>query len=140
VGWECLLNGSFNKSQLYYQNAFQLASNSVEALFGYVYPTAAMQNWDDVLGTYLKILEIDPNNTVANYRLAYIYFIRKDYSASESHLAKVLQLYPFDYDANLLMGSVCVKLGKIKEAKDYLQAALEYSPTSEEVQELLKAL
>ena len=140
LGWLYYMQGEYLKSQNHYKKAKTLSPTSVEARIGYVYPTAAMENWDDVIKTYLSILEIDPRNTTANYRLGYIYYVRKDFSQASKYTAAVLALYPFDYDANVLLGRVMIAQGKIVEAKGYLQTALLYSPSSKEVQELLKNL
>lgn len=140
LGWLYYLKGEFNKSKIYYNKAIANHKNSLEARFGLVYPIAAMKNWDEVMSIYNDILKIDKNNTKALYRLAYINFTRKNWDTSENQLQKILELYPFDYDANLLLGSVLIKNGKIAEAKKVLQKALIYNPQSKTVLELLKGL
>lgn len=140
LGWLFYLSGDYYKSMTYYTNAINLESNSIEARLGYVYPLAALQNWDSVLETYMTILSIDPKNTLVNYRVGYIYYLREDMVSAEKSLIKVLELYPFDYDSNLLLGSVYMKMGKIKEAKIYFNRALEFNPSSIEVQGILKTI
>lgn len=136
LGWLNYLAGEYAKSQSYYKKAIALESKSVEARLGYVYPASAIENWDDVIKTYNDILTIDPNNSVVNYRLAYIYNYRKEYEKAVSYAQKVVQLYPFDYDANFLLGQAYISLGKIKEAKIHLSRALNYNPDSTEAKTL----
>jgi len=140
LGWLYYLKGEYNKSKIYYTKAITNSNKSIEARFGLIYPISAMKNWDEVLNVYKDILQIDPNNTVALYRLAYINYTRKNWAASELLLHKLLSLYPFDYDANLLLGSVLIKNGTITEAKKILQTALIYNPQSVAVKKLLKGL
>lgn len=137
LGWLNYLAGEYPKSQNYYQKAIALESKSIEARLGYIYPTSAMENWDNVIKMYYDILTIDPNNTVVNYRLASIYSYRKEYTKAASYAEKVTMLYPFDYDANYLLGYIYIGLGKIKEAKINLNRALQYNPSSTEVKTLL---
>jgi tetratricopeptide (TPR) repeat protein len=140
LGWLQYLKKDYARSQSYYKKAMALEPKSIEARFGYVNPTAALQNWDDVLATYKDILTIDGNNTIVNYRVAYIYYYRKNYDEAMKYIVKVLSLYPFDYDSNALLGAIYVGQGKIMEAKKYYKLALTYNPQSKEIQEVLKKL
>jgi tetratricopeptide (TPR) repeat protein len=140
LGWLSYLKKDYARSQSYYKKAIALEPRSIEARFGYVNPTAALQNWDDVLATYKDILKIDSNNTVVNYRVGYIYYYRKNYDEALKYVTKVVQLYPFDYDSNALMGAIYLGQGKILEAKKYYKIALAYNPQSKEILEVLKKL
>ena len=140
LGWLNYLAGEYTKSQNYYKKAIELEPNSIEARMGYVSPTSAMQNWDDVVKTYSSILTLDPNNSTVNYRMAYIHFVRKEFEKAAAYAEKVVKLYPFDYDANYLLGQIEVSQGKIKEAKTHLNRALEYNPSSTEVKSLLEKI
>ena len=140
LGWLYYLKGEYNKSKIYYTKAIANSKKSIEARLGLVYPISAMKNWDEVLHIYIDILQIDANNAKVNYQVAYIYFLRKKWDLAENHLKSILNLYPFDYNSNLLLGSVLIKNGEITEAKKILQTALMYNPQSKEAKELLKGL
>lgn len=140
LGWLYYLNKDYSKSETFYKKAISSETSSVEARFGIVLPLAALGNWNAVLGHYLDILKIDPNNSIANYRSAYIYFSRKDYNNAMTYIGKVIKMYPFDYDSNLLAGKVMLAQGKNAEAKKYLLKALEYNPQSVEAKAALKKL
>lgn len=140
LGWLYFLNKDYVKSEAHYKKAIAFEPTSIEARFGYVLPLSAQGNWNIVLNTYLEILKIDPNNSVANYRTASIYFTRKDYVKSISHLSTVTKMYPFDYDSNLLFGKTLLAQGKNAEAKKYFEKAIEYNPQSEEAKSALKKL
>lgn len=140
LGWLYYLNKDYQKSETFYKKAVASEPASVEARFGLVLPLAALGNWNAVLGHYLDILKIDPNNSIANYRTGYIYYSRKDYTAAMTYLHKVIKMYPFDYDSNLLAGKVLIAQGNNAEARKYLTRAIEYNPQSEEAKAALKKL
>jgi tetratricopeptide (TPR) repeat protein len=117
LGWLTYLAGLFTESSAYYQKAINLKPYAIEAKFGFVYPASALGNWDQVITQYNEILTIDPQNTLANYRMGSIYYGRKDYAKAEKYLEKVVNLYPFDYDSLVLYAWTNFKLGKTREAQ-----------------------
>lgn len=141
LGWLWYLKGDYAKSQIHYKNAITSEPKSIEARLGYVYPVAAMENWNEVVTTYNEILTIDPENSIANYRLASIFhYIKKDYMSALSYVNRVRKYYPFDFDANYLAGLIQLSLGNIVEAKLATQRALQYNPQSKEALRLMESL
>ncbi|HHZ82291.1 MAG TPA: hypothetical protein EYN28_00360 [Flavobacteriales bacterium] len=141
LGWLNYLKGDLSTSQTYYSKAINLEPSSIEAHLGYAYPTAAMGNWKDVLESYLMVLEIDPNNSLTNYRTASIYH----YSYGENdkaleYINKVLSNAPFDYNSNFLKASIELNLGNISEALNSITTALEASPSSIEALKIYDAV
>ena len=117
LGWLNYLAGLFTESSAYYQKAIALKPYAIEPKLGFVNPAAAMGNWDQVIKQYQEILKIDPQNTIVNYRLGSYYYGKSDFATSEKFLEKVINLYPFDYDSNILFAWTEFKLGKIREAQ-----------------------
>ena len=117
LGWVCYLGGLFTESTAYYQKAMKLKPYSIEAKFGFAFPAATIGNWEQVIAQYNDILKIDPQNTLANYRMGSIYYGKKDFTTAEKYLEKVVNLYPFDYDSNILFAWTNFKLGKTREAQ-----------------------
>jgi len=128
LGWVTYLAGLFTESSAYYQKAIALKPYSIEAKLGYANPASALGNWDQVIAQYNDILGIDPQNTTANYRMGSIYYGRKDYGKAEKYLEKVVNLYPFDYDSNILFAWTCLKLGKLREASVLFNKVLLIKP------------
>lgn len=128
LGWLSYEAGKFTEAVAYYEKALALKPMSEEARMGIVYPAAALGNWDQVLTNYLKILENNPGNTTANYRIGNIYYERKDYTKAYSYFEKVVNLYPFGYDALLMYAWTNLKLGKNREAKVLFNKVLMLSP------------
>lgn len=137
LGWLHYLSGEHTESVKFYAQAISLQPQSIEALYGLTYPQAAMLNWNDLFNTYSEILKIDPKNKTANYRSAEIKFNQKNYEAASTYLTILIETYPFDYDANVLMAQIKTKQGEISEAKKLYNKALMYNPDNVDI---LKAL
>lgn len=131
LGWLHYEAGLFTESQAYYQKAIDLMPYSIEAKLGYVYPASALGNWEQVITQYKKILETDPQNSTTNYRLGSIYYGKKDYPAAYKHFEKVVNLYPFGYDALIMFAWTNYFLGKTKEAKILFNKTLLVSPSDQ---------
>lgn len=128
LGWLVYQAGSMNESITYYNRAISLKPYGIEARFGIVMPYSAQGRWDDVLAQYNRILEVDPQNPIANYRLGLIYYNRAQYEHAEPFLEKVVNLYPFDYDSLLLFAWIKLQLGKTREARVLFNKVLMHTP------------
>ena len=128
MGWLHYSAGMFTESMAYYEKAMDLMPASIEAKFGSVYPAAALGNWDQVKNQYENILRIDSKNTQALYRLGLIHYGREEYDKALSNFQIGFNLYPFDYDFNLMMAWTSLKMGKIREAKVLFNKVLLLSP------------
>ncbi len=137
LGWLHYKMKDYSNSEAYYKLATIANPASIEALLGFVYPTSAVENWAAVFETYQKILTIDPNHSLVNYRLALMYYYKRDYANAEKHLKNVLEHYPFDFDCLLLMAQTKVASGKVSEAKPYYLRAKLYNPSNEEIKKAL---
>jgi tetratricopeptide (TPR) repeat protein len=124
MGWLAYLNNQQEVSLKYYKKAMELMPYAIEPCFGYAFPAAALNKWDDVLNIYDKILSIDPNNTIASYRKGLILYNRGDFGAAEKMFEKVVNLYPFDYDGLIMLAWTKFKMGKNQEAKILFQKTL----------------
>ena len=120
--------GLFTESQAYYQKAINILPYSIESKLGFIYPASALGSWDIVIKQYGAILNIDPQNSTANYRLGSIYYGREDYQRSYRYLEKVVNLYPFSYDGLILFAWCNYRLGKLKEARVLFNKTLLLSP------------
>ncbi len=128
LGWLSYQAGNFTDALAYYNKAISLMPYAVEPRFGIVYPGAAMGNWSMVVNQYEKILEITPNNSIAMHRLGLIYYGREDYETALPYFEKVVNLYPFDYDAITMLAWTHFKLKNTREAKVLFQKALLNTP------------
>lgn len=140
LGWLTYLNKQYDESIKYYEIANKLMPLSIEAKFGLVYPYAATEKWGKVEEIYQSILNLDPNNSVANYRLGLIYYYKPDYDKAYKQFEKVVNSYPFDYYSVLMFAWTNFKLGKYTEAETLFNRVLLISPDDASALEGLKAL
>ncbi len=138
MGWLYYKAGSYKESQNYYQSAISLKPNSIEAKFGYAYPAYALGNMNEVVEQYTKILAIDPQNTTANYRMGMISYDKKDYQVAYKYFDKVVNLYPFSYDALIMYAWSSYRVGKKDEATVLFNRVLCLSPGDTSALEGLK--
>jgi tetratricopeptide (TPR) repeat protein len=140
LGWLTYLQGQFSESMVYYNKAIELMPYAIEPRLGLVLPASSMGNWDLVIAQYIKILSIDPNNTVTLYRLGLIMYDKKDFKQAYQYFEKVVNLYPFDYQSVLMLAWTNYKLGKTREAKILFNKALLYYPEDASAKEGLSLL
>jgi tetratricopeptide (TPR) repeat protein len=124
LGWLYYEAKNYKESMVYYNRAMQLLPLSIEAKLGYAYPAYALGNKDAVIGKYKEILAVDPNNYYGNYRLGLIYYEKNDYANAHKHFDKIINLYPFDYDAIIMSAWTYYRLNKPREAKVLFNKAL----------------
>lgn len=128
LGYLCYEAGQFTQSMTYYQNAISLKPYSIEAKLGYVLPASGLGNWDQVIVQYKKVLEIDAQNSLVNFRMGMIYYSRKDYPTAQKYFERVMNLYPFDYDSVVMNAWSYLQMGKLREAKILFTKALLIRP------------
>ena len=131
LGWLTYMAGFFTESTAYYQKAIDLKPLSIEAKFGFVYPASALGSWEQVKKQYNEILQIDDQNTLANYRMGSIYYGNEDYTTALKYFEKIVNLYPFDYDGLLMYAWTNLKLGKFREAEVLFNKVLMNKPNDE---------
>jgi DNA invertase Pin-like site-specific DNA recombinase/tetratricopeptide (TPR) repeat protein/predicted RNA-binding Zn-ribbon protein involved in translation (DUF1610 family) len=73
--------------------------------------------------SYLKQLELDPNDAAIHVQLGRSYRMRSDLKKAEDHIQKALAIHPFWPDANYELGLVYAERGKKDEALEYLKRA-----------------
>jgi tetratricopeptide (TPR) repeat protein len=140
AGWLHYEAGLYIESQGYYKRAIALKPNSIEARLGYIYPMAALGNTNMIADQYLKILEIDPLNATANYRMGLICYNKKEYKASSGYFEKVINLFPMDYDSLIMYAWSNYQLGNGKEAKVLFKKVLLQYPDNQSALEGLSLL
>jgi tetratricopeptide (TPR) repeat protein len=134
LGWLYYNLGNYAESKKYYKIATGVLPYSLEAKLGYVMPLAGMGLWNEVIAVYEEILKIDPQNTLANYRMGAIYYERKQYERAYDYIENVINLYPNDYDSVVLFAWTHYQMHKLKEARVLFEKALLIKPNDSSAQ------
>ncbi len=140
IGWLYYYSENYQSAAQYYEIASKLKPTSVEALLGLAKSNYELKKWDSLYANYKRILSIDTNNTTANYGLGLSAYYKKQFTEAETYAAKVLKLYPFDYDSNLLMAGSKLSLAKIEEAKVFYNNVLLIRPNDATAKQVLNSL
>lgn len=140
LGWLTYLSGNHTESINYYNRALTLMQYAVEPRLGIVNPLLAIGNVSEAESQLSKILEITPDYSVAIFRLGLIYYNRGDYELARRSFEKVVNLWPFDYDALTMLGWAYYRLNNVREAQVLFEKALLNSPDGESALEGLKLL
>lgn len=74
---------------------------------------------------FAQVLEIDPEDTIALFGMADIYFFRKEFANSAANLEKVTQIDSKYSSAYLLLGKAYEALNELNKAKDVYQRGIE---------------
>ncbi len=130
LGWLYYNMGNYFESRNKYEKAVSLMPYATEAKLGYVLPVSAMGNWDEVVKTYEKILEIDPLNTLVNYRMGAIFYERKKYEKALKYCEKTVNQYPFDYDSVILLAWIHYQMGNMREAEVLFKKSMLIKPNN----------
>lgn len=128
LGWLYYLQKNYTTSRDHYRKAAGLKPYSVEARLGLAKPLAALESWDELLRTYEESLKIDPQQVTANYWAGVIQYNRKRYEPAARYFERLVNLYPFDYDANHMLGWTYLQLGRTAESRILFQKALLIRP------------
>lgn len=131
LGWLTYLSGNFTESLPYYRKSIELRPLSIEGRLGIVLPLSYVGNWSEVEKHYRNILEMDPANSLVNYRMGLLNYGREDYQTAFKYFELVVNHYPFDYDGVIMLAWTNFKLGKYREAKVLFNNALLMRPADE---------
>jgi len=140
LGWLYFLAKNYTSSAAYYQKAIDQRPYAIEPKFGLVKPLNALGQVERMLSLYTAILQVDPQNTQANYWVGVIYLNRKQFDKAARFFEKVVNLYPFDYDTNLSLAFTYLSLGKKTEARALYNKVLLIRPGDAQAQAGLKRL
>ncbi len=99
-----------------------------------------MGNWAQVKSQYIKILEVDPQNTKANYYFGLMYYESGDFEPAAKHFGKVVNLYPFNIESVLMYAWSNLQLGKIREAEVLFNEVLIIDPYNQSALEGLELI
>jgi len=104
----------------------------------------AMERWDDAERAWRKVLELDPRNYTAHYRLGEILLsdpktgTREEAEVALGHFDQALVSVPQDASILWAKGIVLLQLGRIAEVDETWAEAFQYIPRGSESSEMVK--
>lgn len=138
MGWLYYKAAMHKESMGYYKIAASLMPYAVEAKLGCTYPAAALGNTAELISQYNQVLDIDPQNTTANYWRGMIHYEKKEYPQAFKYFEKLVNLYPFGHDGLLMFAWTNLRMGKTREALVLFNKVLLSNPSDKSALEGLE--
>jgi tetratricopeptide (TPR) repeat protein len=99
------------------------------------------QNMEAALKHYQKAADLMPENVTFQKNLADFYWSEMgDHQRAMECYVQVLKLNSKDVEAQLACGQICLSLGKVEDARDFIQFALQIEPWNEDARMMLSQL
>lgn len=127
-GWLTYLQGQYNESVKYYQEAMQQNPKSIDAALGVTLPLLAQQRWQEAVMYVKQVLDSSPNQYTAYLRLIVAEEGARDWSAMKTHSEALTERYPTDTSAFVYLARAYAWLGDKEAAKKAYSAALTRMP------------
>jgi tetratricopeptide (TPR) repeat protein len=127
-GWLTYLQGQYNDSVKYYQEAMQQNPKSLDAVLGVTLPLLAQQRWQEAAVNAKQVLNSSPNQYTAYLRLIVAEEGARDWSAMKQHAEELTEHYPTDTSAFVYLARAYAWLGDKDAAKKAYNAVLTRLP------------
>jgi tetratricopeptide (TPR) repeat protein len=124
----------------YYDKALYLASNEVPLLIEYGNVLISLGRWDEAHTQFEHALYVEPDNFLANYRMAVIAGHAGRYEEARQRFERVASIQPNNHEIVYDMGYLEMIQGHREEAIRLLRKALELNPNYEPAKDRLREL
>jgi tetratricopeptide (TPR) repeat protein len=130
-GWSLISLGDPPGAIQALNRALELSPGDPQALSLLGWAEMLGEQYDDALGTFSKVLTIEPANALARVNVGYICLKKKIFGEAIEHLSRVIRL---DNDrkaslyANYYLGLVYLERGMMTDAESFLKKALVLGP------------
>ena len=81
--------------------------------------------YKEAIQTYLKLIELAPNDTNGIIKLGNAYYENRQYKEAIESFLEAIKLNPDDYKIYILLGDACVKNGQYKDAIKVFEKVIE---------------
>jgi len=109
----------------------EATQNEIDELLKEAYEVASIQNYDEAIMIYDKVLEIDPANTKALNNKAGMLVQKGEINNGLVLINRILEIDPENEDALTNKGTFLGMIGDYEDALFYLDKALEIDPENE---------
>ncbi len=132
MGWVCANQNRHDEALDYFDRILSLQPEDLLALLGTGNSLIALHRLDEAESSFQRVLALDSDNPYALAELGTVRALRGDAEAAESDFRRALarggEGYTCPYEG---LGLLYLQQGRIKEAKQHLQKAIEINPDIE---------
>jgi protein O-mannosyl-transferase len=115
---------------LLYENAINYAPQNPIVLINLANEFANQGHYDRALPLYLNAFQQDPRLWLSNYNLGYAYYRTRKFSEAEDYLNRAIQIDDNDPDQFIFLARAQMEQGKLPQATQNAERALQLSPLS----------
>lgn len=126
-----------NEAEQQYREILRIKKNDADARNVLTAIYVKTKKYDELITLLQEGVELAPNDPASHYKLGLIYEFKKDYDAAEAQYKKAIELKGDHAKSLNALGRIYLKMGKINEAKEVLEAAKKADPGMEETAVLL---
>ena len=133
------------KAREEYRRALKLAPEGIEVMYNYGVYLQGHKEYDEAIGYFNKILELDTDNYNAHYQIGKTLILaEKDLKEAKHHLEKCLTMKSADHRSpskatvHWRLGQVYHLLDQLEKARQEWEESLRLEPNFKEAKESLK--
>jgi type IV pilus biogenesis/stability protein PilW len=131
IGVSHFNKGDLDKAMDYYEKSLQARSDNINAIFNLAYCYETKKNYGKAIENYKRALGVDPTFKDAYYRLALVFNEQDNHPAALEMLSKVMEDDSNNLPAQLLMGQIHIKTGRVDSGIKKLELVAKAEPESE---------
>lgn len=130
TAWLKYLLGSYQEALADYQAAANQLDH-LDAYTGIINCHLGLGNWDQARSVADRLLLIHAQNPTLLSKAAYALYMKRDYEAAANYFARIVALYPWDFESLGYLVNNLYLAGKIDQARTEYQKLKKYYPSSQ---------
>ncbi len=117
--------GVFDRALEMFSDALKLDGNSIEALNGIGMVLSETGRFTDAIGYFERASKISGESIDSEYGIAYVYYKMDKRLWAKRKLENVFKSNPYHFQSLLLMADIKTDEGRFKEARSYVEKAID---------------
>ena len=122
----------YHRALILFQEAIRLKPDSLSEINNLALAVQLKKKYSEginaSINAFLEALKNSPKSVLIHYYIGSAYFSSDNLIKAYEHFSKAARMAPKNYKFLFNLGAVCLKMGKIQEAKTYYRRALKLNP------------
>ncbi|HNX25076.1 MAG TPA: tetratricopeptide repeat protein [Spirochaetota bacterium] len=117
--------GVYDRALEMFSDALKMDGNSVDALNGIGMVLSETGRFTDAIGYFEKAVKISGDSIDSEYGIAYVYYKMDKRLWAKRKLENIFKSNPYHFQSLLLMADIKTDEGRLKEAREYVEKAID---------------
>lgn len=118
----------YKKAQEFYNQVLDKVADNYEALYGIAEIAFYKEEKANIIDKYLQLIKINPNETLAYYRLALTFYKEKNYDLALRYISEAVKLDKQNSNYQYLCAKILYELNLYKNSMEAYAKAVEFEP------------